>query len=88
MPPLIDSMTYLLSFEETWGTVSPARAPISSKTGIGGNAGLEDAELERDPVAAREGWLAFRDCPQTGTNNADEITRQKAHVRTGSIEEL
>src|SRR5262249_4651484 len=51
-PPLMDSITYRLSLDEMWGTVSPARVPISCKMGTGVNAGIEtplcDADLGPD----------------------------------------
>jgi hypothetical protein len=56
-----------------WGTVSPARAPISSKTGTGVNGGLEDG---------------FADWPQAATTKADEIRKQQALLAIWRGEEL
>src|SRR6516164_5499584 len=66
-PPLMDSMTYRLSFEEMWGTVSPARAPISSNVGTAVNAGVKTAVWDVDwlRVCRECCTVLFSDWPQT-----------------------
>src|SRR5262249_37802626 len=82
-PPLMDSMTYRLSFDEIWDTVSPARAPISSKTGTTVNARVETAVWDVDWFRVRgECWtVPFSDWAQTAAKGTYKVNKQ----RTGAL---
>lgn len=63
IPPLIDSITYRLSFEEMWLLVRPAGPAMSSKTGTGVEAAACGFTLVS--LCERCGAAVFWDCPWT-----------------------
>src|SRR5262249_16580632 len=86
-PPLMDSITYRLSLDEMWGTVSPARVPISSKMGTGVNAGIETPLCDADlgPAFAECGPPVSCDCPQTTVTGIYKVKKKRTLVRGWSI---
>src|SRR5262249_21366684 len=86
-PPLMDSMTYRLSIDEMWGTVSPARAPMSSKIGTGANASAETAVWDFDWLRVRgECWTSlFSDWAQTTAKGIYKVNKQRTRVPARSI---
>src|SRR5262245_2334195 len=86
IPPLIDSITYRLSFGEMCGTVRPAEDAMSSKTGTEVKTGL-GVTLPDGCLAilrAKCGSADFGDCPQATAKQrlAARNRRMKVLART------
>src|SRR5215471_1587980 len=83
IPPLMDSITYLLSLDEICGTVRPAEDAMSSKTGTEVKAGLGVAlpECGMAPVCPECFSADFADCPQA-------IAKQRLAARNRRIKVL
>src|SRR5215470_9387066 len=81
IPPLMDSITYLLSRDEMCETVRPAEAAMSSKTGTG-ETGLVVASLEGGLAPVCVGWgpADFGDCPHTAVKQRTAARNRRINV--------
>src|SRR5215472_4066146 len=79
IPPLMDSITYLLSLDEMCATVRPAEAAMSSKIGteVKVDFGVTLPDCGLSPLRAECCLAGFADCPQaTARQTLAEISRR------------